>query len=321
MSDRCNVMPSATVVGARGYMGREVVRLLLNHPNIDHVQAVSGSQTGPVEDSVPGLRGHGLHFTDLDDALDTDVAFLAVPTGTATPLVQRFEDAGCRHIIDLSRDHREQAIAQDGWHYGMADVDAPATGTRRIANPGCYPTAAIVPMAPLEQAGLIGDGPIIVDGKSGISGAGVSPRQDLHFPEANETVRAYAVTGHDHQVEMSGALRSNVRFTPHLVPQTRGLFCTTYAPLTPGTEQETVDRVLAEAYADSPFVHIVDDPSTAHVRGSNRVDIAAHVRDGWITMRGAIDNLVKGGSGQAVQNMNHALGAPADAGLPVEAML
>ncbi len=316
-------MVQATIIGARGYLGRELFRLLSQHPEVEHVHAASTSTVGePVRDHLQWYRGKQA-FVAHDDAsaLDADIVFLATPGGEAAGMVQMYESAGVKTVIDLSRDHRLAALrGEDRWIYGLADVMDVPKGANRIANPGCYPTASLLAMAPALQNGLVSPGPIIVDGKSGVSGAGVSPRADLHFPEMNESVRAYKVLGHDHTHEISaaagqlnGALHP-VRFTPHLVPQTRGLLSTVYLPY---SGEGDVDAVYEAAYADHPFVDFGREPSTNTVRLSNTamVDADLDPDTNLIVARCAIDNLVKGGSGTAIQNMNLAFGFDAATGL------
>lgn len=320
-------MVNATVIGARGYLGRELVRLLLHHPQVDAVVPVSQTEAGrPYGDAVPALRHTGLRFHADDDpaALDADIAFLATPAGAAAAAAAKaYQDAGAKLVVDLSRDHRIAAIAGGPWHYGVADLSPAPKGTRQVANAGCYPTAALTALTPALAAGLLAAGPLIVDGKSGVSGAGATPRADLHFPEANESVRAYKVIGHDHTEEIRhaaariGGTDRPVRFTPHLVPQTRGLLCTVYAPVTDGTDGASLQEAYAAHYADAPFVRVVPEPDTASVRGSNFADVAVDLDPacGLLVARCAIDNLQKGGSGSAIQHANSALGYPIDAGL------
>ena len=210
------------------------------------------------------------------------------------------------------RDHRQPALAGKGWHYGLADVDPPAADTMHVASPGCYPTASLLASLPALDAGLA-SGPLIVDGKSSISGAGATPRDDLHFPAANEAVRAYHVVGHDHQAEIAGKSGVKTRFTPHLVPMGRGLLATVY--LQTDAEPQEIHDVYEQAYADAKFVHFGPEPDTSHVRHTNHAQVAVDVDDGIMVARCAIDNLQKGGSGQAVQNLNHIMDWALETGL------
>jgi N-acetyl-gamma-glutamyl-phosphate reductase len=316
-----------TVVGAQGYLGRAILRTLWRHPDVTDVTAVSRALRGqPVRTVVAGAPRAAL-FSAPDDAaaLAADVVFLAVPAGAAAERVAAHEAAGAQLVIDLSRDHRHAGLASaDGWQYAMPDVLPAERGAKRIANPGCYPTAAMLALAPALRGGAVGSGPIIVDGKSGVSGAGQSPRADLHFPEANESVRAYKVLGHDHTSEMAevaGILNGHahaVRFTPHLVPQTRGLLCTVYAPLAdPNADPAAVRALYEAAYAASPFVDVVVEADTGRVRGAHTAEVAVDCDPdtGLLVARGAIDNLARGGGSAAVANMNGARGFALGAGL------
>ena len=325
-------MVNVAVIGARGYLGRECMRLLLAHPEVDSLTPVTGGEAGkPYGESVPGFRGQDMTMANLDGAKvrDADVAFLATDADEAKAAVGTL--AGTKLIVDLSRAHRAAAFEKDSaWTYGLSEFLPVPKGTRRIANPGCYPTATLVAAGAALKGHLAAPGALISDGISGVSGAGASPRADLHFPETNEAVRAYKVLGHDHLGEIRlavNAVESNgvlapvrpVRFTPHLAPQNRGLLATVYLPLKPGVDAAQVKAAYAATYAGLPFVRLVAEPDTSHVRGSNFADVAVDVDPdaGLLVARCAIDNLVKGGSGAAVQNMNLALGFDTKAGLPL----
>ncbi len=318
-------MVKVAVAGARGYLGRESVRLLMQHPNVEAIVPTSSGSPGPYGEAVPAFRRSGLQMVTADDpaARDADVWILATTNEDAESLAASCDAQGTKLVIDLSRAHRGPALNGGSWTYGMADLAPPATGTARIANPGCYPTATALAASPAIAAGLVGPGPVIVDGKSAVSGAGATPRGDLHFAEQNESLRAYKVLGHDHTSEMAayasaiGGARRGVRFTPHLVPMNRGLLSTVYMPLADGADPTAVHEAYVSSYANSLFVTVVDEPDTSHVRGSNHAHVAVSVdaENGIIVARGAIDNLLKGGSGQAIQNLNLALGLPEGAGL------
>lgn len=335
-------MVNVAVIGARGYLGRECIRILLNHPKVQSITPVSGSEAGKAYgELVPGFRGRDLTFVPGSDPKvnAADVLFLATDAEEAKKAVAAAR--ADQLIIDLSRAHRHDALSQANlasqdpstWSYGQPEILPVAKGAKRIANPGCYPTATMLAAAPALKAKLVADGVLISDGLSGVSGAGATPRGDLHFPEANESVRAYKVLGHDHLGEIRDAARAveatvgttkaasprPVRFTPHLVPQNRGLLATVYLPLKAGVTPEQVKAAYAAAYAKTPFVHLVAEADTGAVRGSNRAEVAVDVdvEAGLIIVRCAIDNLVKGGSGNAVQNMNRALGFPEGSGLPL----
>jgi N-acetyl-gamma-glutamyl-phosphate reductase len=313
-------MVNVAVIGARGYLGRECMRLLLAHPRVESLAPVSSSEAGkPYGDLVAGFRGVPHAFVPASDAAvgKADVLFLATDAEEARKAVAVARPD--QLVVDLSRAHRHDGFAKGnagGWVYGQPELLPVPKGAKRIANPGCYPTAT-----------MLADGVLISDGISGVSGAGATPRADLHFPEANESVRAYKVLGHDHLAEirlaaaavegrLSGSARP-VRFTPHLAPYNRGLLATVYLPLKPGVAPEAVKAAYAGAYADTQFVKFVAEADTAAVRGSNRADVAVDVDldTNLLVARCAIDNLVKGGSGNAVQNMNMALGLGPGLGL------
>lgn len=329
-------MVNVAVIGARGYLGRECIRVLLNHPEVETITPVSSSEAGkPYGDVVPGFRGRNLRMSSAQDPLvtDADVLFLATDADEARKAVVNARPD--QLVIDLSRAHRSEALAggnRSPWVYGQPELLPVPRGAKRIANPGCYPTATMLAVAPALKAGLAGAGVLISDGISGVSGAGATPRGDLHFPEANEAVRAYKVLGHDHLAEIrlaahavevrAGTTRASpraVRFTPHLAPFNRGLLATVYLPIKPGATPEDVKAAYAAHYANTPFVHVVAEADTTSVRGSNRAEVAVDVDvdSGLIVARCAIDNLVKGGSGNAIQNMNNALGYPESSGLPL----
>lgn len=321
-------MVNVAVIGARGYLGRECIRILLNHPQVRSITPVSSSEAGKrYGDLVPGFRGRDLTFVAANDpkVAAADVLFLATDAEEAKKAVAAARPD--QLVIDLSRAHRHAAFETgSAWTYGQPELLPVPKGHKRIANPGCYPTATMLAASPALKAGLVADGVLISDGISGVSGAGATPRSDLHFPEANESVRAYKVLGHDHlgeirdvasAVEGKAASPRPVRFTPHLVPQNRGLLATVYLPLKPGVTAEQVKAAYAAAYAATPFVHLVAEADTGAVRGSNRAEVAVDVDvdTGLLVARCAIDNLVKGGSGAAIQNMNLALGLPPQLGL------
>lgn len=332
-------MVNVAVIGARGYLGRECIRILLNHPKVQSITPVSSSEAGkPYGELVPGFRGRDLTFVPASDpkVAAADVLFLATDAEEAKKAVANAKPG--QLVIDLSRAHRHAAFqAGSAWAYGQPELLPVKKGHKRVANPGCYPTATMLAAAPALKAGLTAPGVLIADGISGVSGAGATPRADLHFPEANESVRAYKVLGHDHLGEIrlvAGAIEGTlphglkdgekngmrpVRFTPHLVPQNRGLLATVYLPLKAGVTADQVKAAYAAHYKGSAFVHVVPEADTGSVRGSNRAEVAVDVDtdSGLIVARCAIDNLVKGGSGNAVQNMNMALGLEPTLGLPV----
>lgn len=329
------------IVGATGYLGSELLRHLLHHPHATVERLASATSAGKsAKGRFPGF-GHALDrhtFAPMTaDALaGLDVVFLATPSGVARELAPSLLAKGLR-VIDLSGDHRLShgaakkhygaAPIAEGAVYGLPELNAARIKTASlVANPGCYPTASALALLPLAKAGLIEE-PVIVTALSGASGAGKETSEDLHFPEMNESARAYKVGTHRHEPEiaetLSYAAGSGIRvsFTPHIIPMNRGILATTHAkphgaPLTP----EELANVYAKAYADEPFVHVVEhEPDTKHVRNTNLCHVKPHGVNaaGYYVVTSAIDNLVKGGSGQAIENMNLMFELPRTAGLPM----
>ena len=286
---------TAGIAGASGYAGHELVRLLAGHP------VLQGADLGA---DAGGLAG-------------CDVALLALPHGASAPLARGLEQAGTP-VVDLSRDMRGE------WTYGLPELHRDRlVGATAVANPGCYATAAMLALAPLVIAGAV-EPHLVVDGKSGVSGAGKSPTQSNVFCQAAEGIAPYTPVGHPHQEEIERELTAiaerpvSVTFTPHLAPFARGLLVTAYARLALPLTQAGVDGLYASAYSRERFVQVVDQPRTQAVRGSNLCHVAAWVDEarGAVVACAAIDNLVKGAAGQAIQNANLMLGLPEHAGLP-----
>jgi N-acetyl-gamma-glutamyl-phosphate reductase len=255
-----------------------------------------------------------------------DVVFLALPDATAAELAPALVDAGVR-VIDLSgafrltgagdraRWYPETHRVPDGLAYGLTEVERAAVANARlVANPGCYPTASLLPLVPLATAGLLVPGTdIIVDAKSGVSGAGKTPSERTHFSECHGSLAAYGVFGHRHGAEIEQGLSSAagvghaLNFVPHLVPLDRGILATIYVRLTPGTTEDALAGVYQQAYASAPFVRLVGSslPEIKHVAHTNFCDIGWRVdASGRAVLVSVIDNLLKGASGQAVQNFN-----------------
>ncbi len=361
------------VLGASGYTGAELLRLLANHPHAKVVVLSAERHAGaPVADVFPHLGG--LDLPDLLKVeqvewagLDVDIIFCAMPHGASQDIV-----AGLMHatghtlvdelmreersdlvsglkadarIIDLSADFRltDEATYSE-WYgkphrypsllekavYGLTELnrdDLP--DARLVACPGCYPTAALLPLLPLVEAGLIAPDGIIIDAKSGVSGAGRALNEANLFAEINEGVRAYGLAGHRHAPEVEQAVSAaagrpvTVNFTPHLVPMNRGILATIYVELAGAAGVAELRAALSDAYADAPFVRLLPegaDPATHHVSGSNHclIGVFADRLKGRAILISVIDNLVKGASGQAIQNMNLMLGYPETAGLEQE---
>lgn len=312
---------TASVLGASGYTGGELLRLLAGHPALSLAAAGARSQAGTeVGDIHPNLPDHaGGPFVSLGEAAaqPADVCFSCLPSGALSEIL---DGVAAPVVIDLSDDHR----ATPGWTYGLVEHargDIPAAA--RIANPGCYPTAALLCLVPFARAGVIG-GPIVVDALSGVSGAGKSLDEANLFSALHGSASAYGSTTHRHVPEMERGLATFagtstvVSFTPHLVPMARGLLVTARAPLTAALDDESALHVLRAAYANEPFVSVIDEwPSTKAVVGTNRALISARVdvRAGMLVTSGAIDNLGKGAAGQAIQNANLVLSLDETSGL------
>jgi N-acetyl-gamma-glutamyl-phosphate reductase len=333
------VKQTVAVVGASGYTGAELLRLLLDHPAVEiaglYAKASAGQPLARVFPQFAGRLDRTLEPVDIDAAARAGVVFSALPHGESAPVVEALLDRGAI-VLDLSADFRLRDPAEHAAWYGhgaSAAVRARAVygqpetrrnelaGARLVAVPGCYPTAAILAAAPLVRAGLV-EASLIVDAKSGVSGSGRAATPGTHFAEIGEGIRAYKVAGsHRHTAEMEQELGARVLFTPHLVPMSRGLLACVYAAPTDADRPASAYRdAVVAAYAGEPFVTVLPEgalPDTAHVRGSNR----AHVNVFWdartrrVLAMCAIDNLVKGASGQAVQCLNALLGFPETTGL------
>ncbi len=335
---------TASIIGASGYGGGELARLLLGHPQVEVVHLTAESRQGEsMADLYPNLRGFTAAVTEPADAgqiaADSDVVFVALPTGTAMGVVPSIVER--TRIVDLGADFRfRDPQVYEAWYktphtcpalldqaaYGLTEFHRSAIRRARIVgNPGCYPTAALLAMLPLLQSRKVSPSGIVVDAKSGVSGAGRGLSSGTHFSEVNENVMPYSVAGHRHTPEVEQEIAHIVgrevtlSFTPHLIPMTRGILVTAYLRLTgPLTSQEAT-AIVREAYAGEPFVRVLEEslPQTKATSGSNFCDIAVRVdvRAGVVIAMAALDNLVKGASGQAVQNMNVMFGLPEEMGL------
>jgi N-acetyl-gamma-glutamyl-phosphate reductase len=337
------------ILGASGYTGAELIRILARHPAAD-IRLLSAERSAgkPVEEVFPHLGGLDLpRMIHIDDAdwSGLDMVFCALPHGTTQQVIAGLPDH--LKVVDLSADFRLTDLkAYETWYghahqapelqreavYGLTEIKRDAIrGARLCANPGCYPTASQLPLIPLLEAGLIAAEDIVIDAKSGVSGAGRAAKESSLFAEVAEGIHAYGVASHRHAPEIEQGLSEAagravwVSFTPHLVPMNRGILATTYVRLADGESAAELRRVLAERYEDEPFVQVLplgSVPATRHVRGSNHclVGVVADRVPGRAILISAIDNLVKGASGQAVQNMNLMAGFAETLGLEQPAL-
>ena len=323
----------AGVLGATGYTGRELVRLLARHPRLAIAVATSQSEAGrPLGALVAGAPG--IELARLEDAAlaDCDVVFSCLPHGESAAWVERARAAGAR-VVDLSSDLRVAGAGAPAWAagaaYGLPELfRAELAGAQLVANPGCYPTAVLVALAPLLRRGLVA-GPVVVNAASGVTGAGRSPRRDLLFGEVAEDFRAYGVgNGHRHLAEMRvhggrlGGVEPELVFTPHLLPVRRGILETMYVPLVQALTPEQAVALWSEHYAGEVFIDVCDGelPTLRRVLHRNIVSIGfssvSDVERPMLIVVVAFDNLVKGAAGQALQNANLMLGFDEAMGLP-----
>jgi N-acetyl-gamma-glutamyl-phosphate reductase len=336
------------IVGATGYVGAELIRLLSRHPRVEIVGLQGRDRHGdPIGGTHAHLSGTGLSVES--ELPPVDAIFLALPHGTAAGIVPGLVADGTA-VIDLGPDFRLRSAADyPTWYgfehpnpgllddavYGLPELHRSELQALRhapraiVGSPGCYPTATVLALAPLARAGLIDD--LVVDAKSGVSGAGREAKPDLMFGEVNESVKAYGVHTHRHTAEIEQELlglgaaagvanpgAAPVDFLPHLIPMTRGILSAAHVRPTRPTTQGELDDLYAAAYADEPFVTVVDQPpATKHVLGSNHARVFARhdPRTGRVLAIGVIDNLVKGAAGQAIQAFNLVHGLPETAGL------
>jgi N-acetyl-gamma-glutamyl-phosphate reductase len=327
------------VAGASGYLGAELLRLLAGHPDLEVVVAQGDSSAGSqVADLYPNLAPaySDLAFSSLDPAgFDgLDAVFVALPSGRSQGVVAALADR-VPLVVDLGADFRlKDASMYPVWYgfehsapellgrfvYGLPELFRhELTGARLVAAPGCYVTAASIALTPLVREGLIEATGVIVDAASGSSGAGRSPSAALHHPVVNESFSAYGLLKHRHTPEMEQTVGAQILFTPHLAPMTRGILATCYGRVAEGRDGSECLEILREAYRDDPFVQVgAKASSTRDTYGSNTVRVTAlhDERTGHVVALAALDNIVKGGAGQAIQAANLALGLEETAGLP-----
>lgn len=335
-----------SIIGATGYAGAELVRILHSHPGVELMALTTRSYAGmPFDKVYPHMHKYNqlvceeMNLPKLFD--NSDVIFIALPHGHAMPVALEAGRRG-KKIVDLGADFRladyrvyeqwykvehEAKKLLDEAAYGLPEVNREKIKEARlVANPGCYPTSAILALAPLLKHKLIDTGSIVIDSKSGVSGAGRELSLGTHFSEVNENFKAYNVAGHRHTPEIEQELSKiageeiTVTFTPHLLPITRGILSTVYAKLSSQVGKEKIREIYLDYYKDEFFVRVLPDgtlPQTKWVSGTNHCDIGITLdsRTGRVIITSAIDNLIKGASGQAVQNMNIICGLPEDTGL------
>jgi len=339
-------MKRVAIFGSTGYTGFELIRMLLSHPGAKITVLTSEQYSDqPLAQAFPPFKGtlEGVAFGKMEKLLgaDFDLAFLALPHTVSSAVAGKLIGRGVP-VVDLSADFRFRSIPLYESVYGVTHP-CPALGakavyglpevyrekirkTRLVAVPGCFPTSVILALRPLVAAGVIDAKGIVADCKTGVSGGGRSPKLGFHFPEVDEGIRPYGLPTHRHNPEMDQELslaagkRVAVTFVPHLVPMVRGMIATAYAALAPKRTAKDVDAAFRKAYAGEPFVRLLPPgmlPSTKDVRGSNFCDIAWRVdpKTRRVIVISAIDNLVKGASGGAVQCFNLMCGFPEEEGL------
>ena len=333
-------MVAVGIIGASGFTGAELLRLCAHHPDLEVRSATGDTQAGtPVRGLYPSLAAaYGdLAFTpyDLDAVVGLDLVFLGLPHGASQAIVPDLIGK-VGHVVDLAADFRLQDPALYPQWYGEAHT-APELlpdfayglpelfrdeirSADHVATPGCYPTAAVLALAPFVRAGLVDPAGIVVDAASGVSGAGRPPKPGTTFCAVDEDFTAYGLLDHRHTPEMEQVLGASVLFTPHLAPMNRGILATCYARPTGSTSTAALLGCLDAAYANEPFVVVTEgSPSTKATLGSNCVHVTARhdERTGWVVALAALDNLTKGASGAAVQCANLLLDLPEATGLPI----
>jgi N-acetyl-gamma-glutamyl-phosphate reductase len=335
------------IIGATGYGGLELIRFLHNHPEVKQMDLFTSSDEGVIFSSKFGhllnIQDVPLQKIDYETLMNYDVVFTSTPSGVTSKLLPPLVGKGPK-IIDLSGDYRLKNLQDyEKWYkkepapqeivdksvYGLTEwneeniKEAPL-----IANPGCYPTAVLLSVLPLIKEGLIDPSFLVVDAKSGVSGAGNKPTKMTHFSETNENFSIYKINEHQHIPEIEQAIeiftnvKATITFNTHLVPMTRGILATSYAPVADGVTTKDLIECYLETYKRHPFVRVITDANTigtSRVKGSNYCDVFAKIdeRTNRATIVSVIDNLVKGAAGQAIQNMNVQLGYPQTVGLDV----
>ncbi len=334
---------SVNIVGASGYVGADLVRLVLGHPNFALKNLFAFSKAGTdIGDIFPNFQFEleGKKLLSMDEAPidDCDIVFLALPHTQSQQVVLELTNADAT-VVDLSADFRfEDTTTFEQWYltphlnpekqaafvYGLPELHRDRLrGAKYIAAPGCYPTAAILAAKPFIDEGLLQGDNIIVDAASGVSGAGAAPTDTTIFSQVDSNFKAYGLIDHRHTPEMTKELGVEVLFTPHLVPMPRGILATVYIACDKELTHEELNDIYSKKYTDEPFVHVSDTPpQTKQVAGTNNAIVSAYYdnRTKHIVALAAIDNLVKGAAGQAVQAANISLGLDETAGLTATAL-
>lgn len=334
----------AGIIGATGYAGVELVRLLLRHPDVEVAAVSSVSFEGkPLSDVYPTLRKIcPLECGSAEDVIQkSDVIFAALPHGLSQDTAETCVKSG-KKFIDLGADFRlDDAAEYEKWYgceykypelhqtavYGIPELfRADIKGKQVVGNPGCYPTSVALGLAPALRAKMVEPAGIVIDSKSGTTGAGRKPTQNLHYPDCNESFSAYKVANHRHTPEIEQTLTkmagstATVTFVPHLLPVNRGILSTIYAKLRPGVTLGAVRKIYEDAYRDEYFVRLLPEGigvDIHNVRCSNYCDIQLYADEhtGLLIVTSVIDNMVKGAAGQAIQNMNLLYGLPETSGI------
>ena len=333
------------IIGAAGYGGLELIRFLHQHPEVKEIELYTSSDEGAIFSSKFGhlvsIKDTPLQKISGNTLEKLDVIFTSTPSGVTSSLLPPLIGLGPK-LIDLSGDYRlKDATSYEKWYkktaapanvveesvYGLTEWnEANIKEASLIANPGCYPTAVLLSILPLIKEGLIDPQFLIIDAKSGTSGAGIKPSQTTHFSEMNENFSIYKVNEHQHipeieqAIELFTGVKTNISFNTHLVPMTRGILATTYAPVYSHVTNKQLNECLLETYKKHPFVRVVQDVSSIgvnRVKGSNYCDLFVKLdeRTRRVTIVSVIDNLVKGAAGQAIQNMNVQFGLQQKLGL------
>jgi N-acetyl-gamma-glutamyl-phosphate reductase len=330
-------MTRVAIIGAAGYTALELIRILLRHPNVEITCIADQLENEPPVAAIhPSLAGRlDLRLERLSPAevaARADCVFCCLPHGVSSSLVPHLL-GGKTRVVDFSADYRLHDAEVFATWYNQKHPDPGRLGkvpyglpelfrdqirdAELVANPGCFPTSAVLPLAPLLQAGLVRPDGLIIDSKTGVSGAGRTPKLTTHYPECNESLSAYNLGRHRHTPEIEQVLStvagkpSQVIFSPHLVPMDRGMLSTIYAVPTGEASEEKLFDVLRSFYAEEPFVRVVDHlPATKDSMGSNFCDVAVRVVRDRVVAISCVDNLVKGASGAAVQNFNLMFGYP-----------